>query len=33
MLGDDTFQPAGDGRVIGSNAASMVTATLMALMP
>ena len=27
MLGDDTFQPAGDGRVIGSNAASMVTAT------
>ena len=27
MLGDDTFQPAGDGRVIGSNAASMATAT------
>ena len=27
MLGDDTFQPDGNGRVIGSNSASMVTAT------
>lgn len=27
MLGDDTFQPDGNGRVIGSNSASMTTAT------
>ena len=27
MLGDDTFQPDGNGRVIGSNSASMSTAT------
>ncbi|HIK68017.1 MAG TPA: hypothetical protein EYF95_08625 [Flavobacteriales bacterium] len=27
MLGDDTFHPDGNGRVIGSNSASMVTAT------
>ncbi len=27
MLGDETFQPDGNGRVIGSNSASMTTAT------